>query len=420
MKLTSQVRKFVINQIYKKQNDLFNLLVNYMKSNIVFKLDITSRQWQKMIETKSSPYKQKIIDDFFNREKGKINLLLQLSKAEQMTKQNLYLRNKAEIKFSILAYVLGTLRHLFIDGRIYNIATNSYEETTYSEKFTNILIERNTQYQYQVLQNINETSNKQYTFKSLFDKFSELICGYIYRDLYSIIDMYMSEKSQFIHTARSIKYIIKYFVYFLNRYIQKFKITEEFCQEHFNCTYEDLDRILHFSKRMYPIKDTDKETLITDAIKELKSIINNLDTTDIYQYLAELDNDDKIGEYYGEIDYDPHNVLIRSGPIVVYRDFSINPPKDVVLIGKRGEHHITCIEREDPSIPEKCKNDGIQYIDESYFYEPYCCYIEKNRAQGYSENELVQILKADPRIERVYLSPGMKGGQLKRLARRLK
>lgn len=55
------------------------------------------------------------------------------------------------------------------------------------------------------------------------------------------------------------------------------------------------------------------------------------------KYLLELNNDDKIGQLYGKIDYDLHNILLRDGPIVIYRNNDTK--EDKVLIGEYGDYH---------------------------------------------------------------------------------
>lgn len=413
MALSTKQRYYVNKQIEKYANNLFDIFKLYIKSDEVLK-NITLSAWNKILSNKfrkqySRKYKERIVTNFYLQNEDKISKILKLS---NIPKTAIY--HDEDVK----SHILNRLYDLFISGIIYNYKTQNVEKCSYPDDIKNILIKeveelQNTQ---SILNKINKANNKQYTYDSLSDKISELACGYIYQQFYSIINEFITQEQQLINTSQSIGPVFKAFREVIKNYAQNFKITEEFCNNHFNCTYEDLNKLFHFANKQYIINSKDYEELISDSFHELSIAIHNMNNSDIYKYLAELDNDDKIDQYYGEISYDPHNLLIRSGPIVVYRDFSINPPKDIVLIGAAGEHHSTCIKKKDPEIFNKCINNNVSYMDECYFYKPYCCYIEQDRVSGYSADEVVKILKADPRIERVYLSPGKQGGKLKRLA----
>lgn len=268
----------------------------------------------------------------------------------------------------------------------------------------------------------NKITGKQYTEESLSKKLSSLICGTIYIQLDKLV-----ERGVFLSARRNGTYNIKQGTELaLEELFAKPIITDEFCHDHFNCSLEQFNQfgknIENVESGKAFISDTDWKELFDYFYDKVDQVVQDITSgarTERNKYLLELDNDDKIGQLYGEIDYDPHSLQFRDAPIVVYRDFS-DGGKDKIIIGRYGEFHIECIRRVDPSIRTKCqsKSSGGVYLSECYFYKP-CAFIDTTNG-NYSVDEVAKILKADSRIEKVYLSPGQRGGRLKRLAKRFK
>ena len=266
----------------------------------------------------------------------------------------------------------------------------------------------------------NKITGKHYTEDSLAKKLSSLICGTIYIQLDKLV-----ERGVFLSARRNGTYNIKQGTELaLEELFAKPIITDEFCHDHFNCSLEQFNRfgknIENVESGKVFISDTDWKELFDYFYDKVDQVVQDITSgarTERNKYLLELDNDDKIGQLYGEIDYDPHSLQFRDAPIVVYRDFS-DGGKDKIIIGRYGEFHIECIRRVDPSIRTKCqsKSSGGVYLSECYFYKP-CAFIDTTNGK-YSIDEVAKILKADSRIEKVYLSPGQRGGRLKRLAKR--
>lgn len=264
----------------------------------------------------------------------------------------------------------------------------------------------------------NKITGKQYTEDSLSKKLSSLICGTIYIQLDKLVEraVALSVRGRTYNVEQGVTFALK-------ELCTESVITDEFCHDHFNCSLEQFNRfgkcVENVSDRAF-ISDTDWKELFDyfyDKVGQAVQDIIDGARTERNKYLLELDNDDKIGQLYGEIDYDPHNLQFRDAPIVVYRDFS-DGGKDKILIGRYGEFHIECIRRVDPSIRTKCQSELGTFLSECYFYSP-CAFIDTTNGD-YSIDEIAKILKADSRIEKVYLSPGQRGGKLKRLAKKFK
>lgn len=187
-------------------------------------------------------------------------------------------------------------------------------------------------------------------------------------------------------------------------------LLDNILREHFNLNYVKDIQSLGISKEDLIGLDPEDKNELLQGIDNIIKLHSGDSLQNIYKYLLELDNDDKIGQFYGNIDYDPWNPDIRSAPIVVCKD----DDQTYVLIGKFGENHRGVLQRH-PDISKKCGDN----FNEAYLYGE-CAYVDPSRSAGkLNSDEAVQILKNDQRIKKVYLSPGRRGGQLKRLAKRI-
>lgn len=270
-------------------------------------------------------------------------------------------------------------------AELLNIDINEYRNNKqYKYNLENILlsfIEDNKKQFKNIIQKIINERSKDINLEQIYSRLSKLICGHIYQLIPKIIN---NIKTKYDIRSKLIDLI------------NSFIIDDKFCKENFNVS---LSNILSLSPTINLILDNDFNELENYVL----DIYDQLHIKDRNKYLLELDNYDKIGQYYGEINYNPHNISLRNGPIVVYRDKN---GKDHILIGNYGDFHHELI----------LKNHDNKYYGRGYWYKP-CAFIDYKGQIGYTTNELVNILKNDSRIKKVYLAPdGAQGGKLKRLA----
>lgn len=249
-------------------------------------------------------------------------------------------------------------------------------------------------------QNKLEIFNEKYP--NLLNRFRTILFGEIYANLSTYFGRFSSRGNR--RTADFQRYIYR-------DVIPNMNLHDRILKEHFNLDYtNDLQPMGIYHTDLGKLNPEDSEEL-NKAINEYVNLCSASGLQKIYDYLLELDNDDKIGQFYGEINYDPWSPMLRSGPIVVGKEKDNN--NTYVLIGKYGEHHINVLNRH-KDIKQKIGNN----INEAFLYGK-CAYVNKYQTGGQLSNtEAVEILKNDPRIEKVYLSPGKSGGQLKRLAKK--
>lgn len=270
-------------------------------------------------------------------------------------------------------------------AELLNIDINEYRNNKqYQYNLEDILlsfVEDNKKQFKNIIQKIIDERSKDINLEQIYPRLSKLICGHIYQLIPKIINNIKT------------KYDIKFKLIDL---INAFIVDDKFCKENFNLS---LNNILSLSPTINLILKNDFNELYNYVL----DIYDQLHIKDKNKYLLELDNDDKIDQYYGEINYDPHNVSFRDGPIVIYRDKN---NKDHVLIGNYCDFHHELI----------LKNHNNKYYGRGYWYKP-CVFIDYKGQIGYTIDELVNILKNDSRIKKVYLAPdGAHGGKLKRLA----
>lgn len=238
---------------------------------------------------------------------------------------------------------------------------------------------------------VNTLTNGNISYEKLKQRISNLICGNIYPKLARFI--------QQIKLRTDIRNR-------LETLINSFNIDDKFCQENFDLSFNQLNDIFNFSS--YRTLNFVNYEDWTELYNYTVDLFDSININDRNKYLLELDNDDKIGQLYGEIDYDPHNVSLRNGPIVIYRNNDTK--EDKVLIGEYGDYHSELV--------PQMTNPDKAYFGRGYWYKP-CAFIDGDHLIGYSIDELAKILKADPRIKKVYLTPNSRNGKLKRLAKRL-
>lgn len=272
-------------------------------------------------------------------------------------------------------------------AELLNIDIQKYRNNKqYKYNLENILlsfVEDNKKQFKNIIQKIINERSKDINLEQIYSRLSKLICGHIYQLIPKIINNIKIKAN-----------IRNKLINLINAFI----VDDIFCKENFNLS---LSNILSLSPTINLVLENDFNELENYVI----DIYDQLHIKDKNKYLLELDNDDKIGQYYGEINYDPHNTNLRDGPVVIYRDKN---NKDHVLIGNYGDFHHELN-------TENCNYDNYHY-GRAYWYKP-CVFIDYQGQIGYTINELVNILKNDSRIKKVYLAPdGAHGGKLKRLA----
>lgn len=132
-----------------------------------------------------------------------------------------------------------------------------------------------------------------------------------------------------------------------------------------------------------------------------------------------LTNDDEIGqETY--IDYDITNDYVRTRPIIIIRD--ANSKKNYVFFGPLGTSHGNYVQNKLlADIAEKNITADNYYMGYGYLLGN-IAFVDESGDElqvGYTFNDEVEILKNDPRIKKVYTTPGVRGsgGTIKRLAK---
>lgn len=140
--------------------------------------------------------------------------------------------------------------------------------------------------------------------------------------------------------------------------------------------------------------------------------------------LLNLNDDDKIGvKDSTTIDYDITNDYVRNRPIIIVKD--INTRQDYVFFGPAGSSHGFYVANK---LAADCQAKNIQ-VDETYLGYGYLlgniAFLDENPDNlliGYTNAELLQILKNDPRIKKVYTTPPHRGqgGPITRLAKLIK
>jgi len=133
-----------------------------------------------------------------------------------------------------------------------------------------------------------------------------------------------------------------------------------------------------------------------------------------------LELHDGVGESTN-IDYDITNDYIRTRPIIIVQDIN---GKNYVLFGRRNSSHSDYVAN---YLPEDCKKLNITLNNYKMGYGyllgkiAFVDQVFDELAKGYTFDDIVNILKNDPRIVKVYTTPNNNrkpgGGKITRLAR---
>ena len=199
------------------------------------------------------------------------------------------------------------------------------------------------------------------------------------------------ERLYFNQYIQSIKHLI----------IQEFSIDPNDFDELIDNYIEDNNDILHY---------------IFDLIKAKNGILKKQRSNNL------LELNDKIGDETN-IDYDITNDYVRNRPIIILENLKDNKP--YVFFGQGGASHSHCLSNIQPKLnfdPNRQINPNkmgygyllgnIAFVDE----------IGDNLQVGYTKDEIVNILKQNPKIKKVYTTPGNRapgGGKIKRLAKKV-
>ena len=140
------------------------------------------------------------------------------------------------------------------------------------------------------------------------------------------------------------------------------------------------------------------------------------------QDLLNLQDDDKIGIKNSIIiDFDITNDAVRDRPIIIVED--INTHQSHVLLGKEGQSHGMFVSLD---LDNMCEKENIimdmNKIGYGYLLGPIAFVDETPDGLqiGYTNEEVINILKANPRIKKIYTTPPKrgKGGPITRLAKK--
>lgn len=269
------------------------------------------------------------------------------------------------------------------------------------------------------LKQFNEITNNNFTKQSFQKIFEDALSEELMSDLIQYIKVHFN---YFVYEDLTKNNQTQYeqLIYKnIDKVINNFKCTDEFTSYYFNCTLKQLNMVIDTHDINEYITDDIWDTLMDTYVTCVDELLAEEPTQMDFdvspgQYLFNLDNDDKIGQFYGEIKYDPHDLLVRDGPIVIFKDKKDNN-RDKVLIGTFEQHHVDIMPND---IIERAKFNDKEYVSECYYYHPRCAYVDVANG-AYTIDEVAQILKNDSRIKKVYLSPGSNGGPLKRLAKKI-
>jgi len=141
--------------------------------------------------------------------------------------------------------------------------------------------------------------------------------------------------------------------------------------------------------------------------------------------ILNVKDDDKIGvpnSLY--LDYDITNDYVRTRPFLIVKDK--NTGKDYVMRGPKGYAHSTFAgERLFKDAEKKgIEIDTNNYLGYGYMLGNDIAFIDEKPDSyqiGYSTNDVINILKNDPSIRKVYQTPSLQGkGYVTRLAKKIK
>ena len=168
------------------------------------------------------------------------------------------------------------------------------------------------------------------------------------------------------------------------------------------------------------------KNILLNYIKEENKKINKI-IENHHQKIIKIENNDSKKQI---IDFGTWTVYLRDAPIVVIREFldinssglSNNDIKynDHVLLGNRGEHHSTVINRYS-NIYNNCKNSEGKEIFNCAYLHGLIAFVSTLEYNGYkSLKEVADIIKEkEPNILKVFLSPPYRnrGGEINQLAK---
>ena len=141
--------------------------------------------------------------------------------------------------------------------------------------------------------------------------------------------------------------------------------------------------------------------------------------------ILNVKDDDKIGvpnSLY--LDYDITNDYVRTRPFLIVKDK--NTGKDYVMRGPKGYAHSTFAGELLFKNAEKMgiEIDTNNYLGYGYMLGNDVAFIDEKPDSyqiGYSTNDVINILKNDPSIRKVYQTPSLQGkGYVTRLAKKIK
>ena len=208
----------------------------------------------------------------------------------------------------------------------------------------------------------------------------------------------------------------------LNTILKKYNLTvQDFKQDSRNCSIEEICNpiktdisikleVQYFnniiSRRSLGIDEESREQILKMHAVNINSI-------------EDLDDDDKINKPGPVINFDPWNPSFRDAPLILARKFNDDRTnyKDVVLIGKKGQHHMPML-NEYPDVRDHLFDSQGKEVFTCGYVHDLICFLSNREYNGYSSiDEVAKLIKEiEPTILKVYLQPDNLPGNIVRKA----
>lgn len=196
----------------------------------------------------------------------------------------------------------------------------------------------------------------------------------------------------------------------------------KYMDNHFNNIIQSFSLSDELYQQVLTNKDKINDMFINNNVNIIRKIRNILIQKHkpiqdkLYKNFLEQNDDHLIGkEKAVKIDFNVLNDYIRERPIIIIKD---TQGKDYVIFGHLGDSHSRCVQTR---VKAFIRRNHIEQ-DSTFFGYAYLvrdvAFVE-NYSQGYVLDDLVNILKNDPRIRKVYTtleSVKNNGGYITRLA----
>lgn len=208
----------------------------------------------------------------------------------------------------------------------------------------------------------------------------------------------------------------------LNAILKKYNLTvQDFKQDSRNCSIEEIcnpiktDISIQLEVKYFN-NIISRRSLGIDA--ESREQILRMHTVNINN-IEDLEDDDKINKPGPIINFDPWNPTFRDAPLILARKFNDDKTsyKDVVLIGRKGQHHMPML-NEHPDVRDHLFDSRGKEVFTCGYVHDLICFLSNREYNGYSSiDEVAKLIKEiEPTILKVYLQPDSLPGNIVRKA----